>query len=70
MNRSNKPLRKEEVWLNYEADGSKVQEHKHLITERYVGLMGGTEEAERKIRRHKHFAVTQITKRRFHYEHR
>lgn len=48
MNRSKyKPHRKEEIWLNYQADGSRVHEHKRLITERYVKMMGGLVEAER-----------------------
>ncbi len=50
-----KPPRQEEIWLNYEADGSKVNEHKRIITERYVKLMGSHDEAERQIQRHKTF---------------
>lgn len=50
-----KPPRKEEIWLNYEADGSKVHEHKRLITERYVKAMGSMEDAEQCIQRLKTF---------------
>ena len=56
MNRSKyKPPRQETIWLNYEGDGSKVHEHKRIITERFVRLMGGVEEAERQIERLKRF---------------
>ncbi len=52
---SDKPKRKEEIWLNFEADGAKVHDHRSRITERFVATVGGVEEAERYIQRYKRF---------------
>jgi DNA adenine methylase len=42
-----RPKRIEQLWLNYEEDGSKVASNKLLITQRYLEILGGRVEAER-----------------------
>jgi hypothetical protein len=43
--------RSEVVWLNYEDDGSKVEENRLRIAQRYVQIMGGDEDAARYLER-------------------
>ena len=42
-----RPKRYEQLWLNYEEDGSKLSSTKLLITQRYLEIIGGKDEAER-----------------------
>lgn len=42
-----KPKRYEQLWLNYEEDGSKLSSNKLLITQQYLDVIGGRDQSER-----------------------
>lgn len=50
-----KPKRLERIWMNYEADGSLGRFHKELITERFVRVVGGIEEAKHQLEKYERF---------------
>lgn len=47
MGGAKREKRQEQIWLNYEEDGSKVEDNRLRIARRYVRIMGGVEEAMR-----------------------
>jgi len=54
-NRPQKPRTWERIWMNYEGDGTSIRDHKDLITERYVRIMGDMEEARRQLAKYERF---------------
>ena len=51
MGATKREKRQEQVWMNYEDDGSRIEGNRLRIARRYIDIMGGEEEAIRYLER-------------------